>query len=181
MLPNNSRPCDPKVKPNWWRENEYCKFHQKKGHTMNNCMKFKYEIQDLMDVGKIVVGNHTTNANHKAFKYPLSNYEKGDSSKPKGGAKVNYTYINDDNVINMVESSQSKQCNVIIMKEEQDKSRLTNVVTHAQGKVVFKGVDSSSLEKPSSSGIPTSSHNLVKPPTSRLLVSSTNPGYSIID
>lgn len=50
-------------------------------------MKLKHEIQGLIDTDKIVVGNHTTNVDHKAFKDPLPIYEQGDSSKSKGVPK----------------------------------------------------------------------------------------------
>ena len=33
--------------------NVYCYFHQIKGHHTDNCLRLKYEIQDLIDVGKI--------------------------------------------------------------------------------------------------------------------------------
>lgn len=118
MLLDNSRPYDPEVKPKWWRENEYCEYHHNKGHPTKNCMKLKHDIQDLLDASKIVVGNHTTNADHKAFKEPLPSYEQGGSSKSKGDAKVNYAYMNDDNVINMIESISPEKCNVIIVKNE---------------------------------------------------------------
>lgn len=65
-------------------------------------MKLKHEIWDLIDARKVVVGNHPTNADHKAFKDPLPTYEQGDSSKTKGGAKVNYAYASQDNIINMI-------------------------------------------------------------------------------
>lgn len=106
-------------------------------------MKLKHKIQDLINNGKIVVGNHTTNSNHKYFKDPFPTYDQEDSSKSKGGAKVNYTCTNEDHMINILEPSQSKHCNVIIVKEDQNKLRTTNVITHAQGKVTLKGVGSS--------------------------------------
>lgn len=97
-----------------------------------------------------------TNSNKKTFKDPLPTYEQGDSSKSKGGAKINYTYTNNDNIINMLESSQSKYCNVIIVKEDKTKLREVNIVTHAQGKVIVKGVGSSSFDQISSSNPSTS-------------------------
>lgn len=106
-------------------------------------MKLKHEIQDLIDARKIVIGNHTTNADHKAFKDPLPIYEQGDSSKSKGGSKVNYTYTNNDNMINMVESSQPEYCNVIIIKDKQNESQTANVVTRTQNKITLQGASSS--------------------------------------
>lgn len=160
---NNSKPYDPEVKPKWWRENEYYEYHQNKGHTTNNYMKLKHKIQDLIDASKIVVGNHATNVDHKAFKDPLPSYEQGDSSKSKEVAKVNYTYANNENVINMIESSQPEYCNVIIVKDKQNKMQIANVVTHSQKKVTLKGAISCSLDQTSlnlliGSNLPTSSN-----------------------
>lgn len=115
-------------------------------------MKLKHEIQDLINAGKIVIGNHTTNVDHKAFKDPLPSYEQGDSSKSKRGAKVNYTYTNNDNVINMIESSQYAYCNVILIKDKQNKTQ-----THAQKKVTLKRASSSTLDQ-TTSNLPTSSN-----------------------
>ena len=39
--------------PSTWNMNEYCAFHQKLGHKINNCFKLKHEIQDLIDSGVI--------------------------------------------------------------------------------------------------------------------------------
>ena len=46
------------------------------------------------------------NLDHKAFKTPLPEYEKGESSqanKKNHDAKIHYTYATNDNVINMIE------------------------------------------------------------------------------
>lgn len=70
------------------------------------------------------------------------------------------------------------------MKKDEPKS--ANIVTRAQGKVAFKGVSSTSTDKPSSSGLPIASHdkqpvtNATKPSTSKQMV-STLPSYSIIE
>ena len=39
--------------PNTWNMNEYCAFHQKLGHKIDNCFKLKHEIHDLIDGGVI--------------------------------------------------------------------------------------------------------------------------------
>ena len=35
--------------PSTWNLNEYCHFHKKSGHKINNCFYLKHEIQDLID------------------------------------------------------------------------------------------------------------------------------------
>ena len=76
----------------------------------------RHKIQDLIDDGDIVVDGHNKNADHKAFKEPFPTYDKGESSKSKPYHKVNYTYSNDDNVINMVEPVGVEYCDVITVK-----------------------------------------------------------------
>ena len=67
---------------------------------------------------------HNKNIDHKAFKEPLSSYDKGECSKSKSHNKVNYTYSNDDNVINMVEPIDVEYCDVITIKGKQDNVKL---------------------------------------------------------
>ena len=58
-------PLDPIPVPNplprWFRENEYCDFHQSKGHYTNHCVRLKHEIQDLIDRGAVTFPKPTTN------------------------------------------------------------------------------------------------------------------------
>lgn len=106
MLPGNSCPYDPPVELDWWRDEQYCNYHRNKGHTMKNQFKLKDTIQDLIDQGKVVTDGLVKNSNHKDFKQPLPEYEKGETSKAnkKGNdTKVSYAYTNTDNVINMIE------------------------------------------------------------------------------
>lgn len=102
----------------------------------------------------------TTNSDHKVFKDPLPTYEQGDSSRSKEGAKINYTYFNNDNVIHMIEPTRSKSCNVIIIKDNHDKSKSANVLTQDQGNMTFKRVASFSTDQPASSNEQTSSKEL---------------------
>ena len=62
----------------------------------------RHKIQKWIDSGDVVVGGHNKNSDHQPFKEPFPPYDKGESSKSKNNAKINYTYTNDDNVINMV-------------------------------------------------------------------------------
>ena len=105
-MPDNSRPYDPPVRPPWWREDHTCSYHQSKGHNTKNCFKLKDIIQDLIEAGKVVTDGLVKNADHKAFKQPLAEYKKGESSKAakkNHDAKISYAYADTDNVIGMLE------------------------------------------------------------------------------
>ena len=47
------KPLDPTSMPNpiphTWNLNEYCHFHKKSSHKIDNCFYLKHEIQDLID------------------------------------------------------------------------------------------------------------------------------------
>ena len=64
-------------------------------------------VQDLIEAGKVVTDGLVKNSDHKAFKQPLPEYEKGESSKAAAkknhDAKISYAYANTDNVIGMLE------------------------------------------------------------------------------
>ncbi len=95
----------PDVKPHWQDEKAFGKFQNGIGHDIQNYWKLKHIIQDLIENGKLKVDGLNNNANHKAFKKPFPKYEKekGETSKPKyAKAKVNYTYIDANNTINML-------------------------------------------------------------------------------
>lgn len=144
-------------------------------------MKLKHEIQDLIDAGKFVVGNHPTNANHKAFKDPLPIYEQGDSSKTKGGAKANYTYVSQDNIINMIEPSHSEYCNVIIVQDKPNESRYERALTHSQKKVTLQGA--SFFDPAQATSNPSTLPNKQKESTLdkfKRLTSSSSFGYSVV-
>lgn len=92
------------VKPAWWNDNHFCKYHQSKGHQTNYCQYLKHVIQDLIDNKVITVDGHTTNESHTTFKTPLPNYEKGKTSTTrdrKGKEKVNYAHTY-DNMVNVI-------------------------------------------------------------------------------
>ncbi len=61
------KPLDPRPPPSPlpknYNENEYCKFHQTKGHQTNCCFRLKHEIQDLIDRGVINFSTPTNNPN----------------------------------------------------------------------------------------------------------------------
>lgn len=73
---------------------------------------------------------------HKAFKEPFPKFEKGESSEKKDN-KVSYTYVDDGNVINMLESSNHAKGKA--------KVESSNVETNSQAPL---GVDSSSSLAP---------------------------------
>ena len=77
---------------------------------MNNFYGLKDAIQDLIDGGTVLTDDLVKNSDNKAFKTPLPEYEKGESSrvqKKSHDAKINYTYANSNNVINMLELIES--------------------------------------------------------------------------
>ncbi len=103
-LLDNSRPYDPPVKPSWWKEDHVCSYHRSKGHSTKNCFKLKDVIQDLIDKCKVIIDGLTKNADHKAFKQPLPEYDSGGTSKAnKKNHAANISYAYADNVIGMLE------------------------------------------------------------------------------
>ena len=77
---------------------------------MDNCFKLKDFIKNLIDGGIVLTNGLVKKSDHKAFKTPLLEYKKGASSqvnKKNHDAKVNYTYANNENVINMLEPVES--------------------------------------------------------------------------
>lgn len=104
-LPDNSQPYDPPIRPPWWREDRICSYHRSKGHNTKKYSKLKDVIQDLIDAGKVVTYGLVKNFDHKYFKQLLPEYEKGESSKvnkKNHDAKINYTYADTKNIINMI-------------------------------------------------------------------------------
>lgn len=88
-----ARNLEPQVKSPWWNDAHFCDFHQNKGHKTNDYMQLKHLIQDLIDNKTIFVEGLQTNNDHRAFKNPLPNYEKGESSSSNNkGKNVNYVY-----------------------------------------------------------------------------------------
>lgn len=85
----------------------------------------RHVIQDLIEEGKVKVDGHHKKNDHKAFQTPLPSYEKGESSKSN---KINYTYIDDDNVIHMIEPCE-RSINMITLKGVKNKIESSNVVT----------------------------------------------------
>lgn len=71
-----TRNWEPKVKPSWWNDADYCNFYKNKGHKTNDYMQLKHLIQDLIEAKKVFVKGQQTNNDHSAFTNPLPNYEK---------------------------------------------------------------------------------------------------------
>lgn len=53
----------PNPLPHRFKENEYCAFHQSRGHDTNHCYRLRHEIQDLIDRGVINFSIPTNNPN----------------------------------------------------------------------------------------------------------------------
>lgn len=99
ILPDNGWPYDAPIRPTWWREDHVCSYHRSKGHNNKNFFELKDVIQDLIIDGKFITDGLAQNSDHNAFKQPLLEYEKWESSKVNKknyDAKVNYTYTNTD-------------------------------------------------------------------------------------
>lgn len=81
----------------------------------------------------------------------------------------------------MIESSQPKYLNVIIIKDKQNQAQLVNDVTRAQKKVTLQGA-SSSTSAQTTSNLPTSLNRQIDTITtkSNQLDSSSSTGYSIV-
>ena len=79
-LLDNSHPFNFLVKPDWWKEDHFYNYHRSKGHNTNNYFKHKDAIQDLIDRGTVVMDGLVKKYDHKAFKMPLLEHEKGESS-----------------------------------------------------------------------------------------------------
>lgn len=140
---DNLHSYDPQPRPPWWNETSYCEYHQNKGHKVGNYINLRHKIQDMIDNGDLVVDGHHKKSDHKAFKESFPPYEKGESSKPKPNNKVNYTYSNDDNVINMVEPVGFEYCDVITIKGKQYN-------TKSKTPFVLKGPTSNTTDNTSS-------------------------------
>lgn len=65
------------TKPSWWNGVHCYEYHRNKGHRTNGCQRLKNLVQDILDKGDIMVEGHN---DHKAFKIPLPNYDKGGPS-----------------------------------------------------------------------------------------------------
>ena len=70
----------PLVKPNWWKEDHFCNYHRSKGHIIDNFFKLKDATHDLIDEGTMLTDVLVKNLDNKAFKTPLLEYDKGESS-----------------------------------------------------------------------------------------------------
>ena len=72
------KPLDPTPIPNLlsptWNLNEYCHYHQKSVHKIDNCFRLKHEIQDLIDNGTLPNPNIVTKPNIR--KNPLLDYHR---------------------------------------------------------------------------------------------------------
>jgi hypothetical protein len=72
-------------------------------------------VQDLIDNGTITIKGHHTNNDHQAFKNPLPNYQKGETSNVKGKSLNNV----EDNIIRHIHAY-DERINVIKIKERQE-------------------------------------------------------------
>lgn len=124
ILTDKSRPYEPEVKPKWWNDDHYCDYHKKKGHKIKNCIRFKHVIQYIIHNEKVRVDGFMKNKDHTNFKKPLPKCEKGEIFKKNNGdAKVKYTYIDNENLIHMLEPI-DKSIHVIRPRDNKHDSNL---------------------------------------------------------
>ena len=72
LKPEPSRFSPNTNSPNY-NPDAYCKFHQTPGHSIDNCLKLKHTIQDLIKARKITnPGNRQPSTKHN----PLPNYNR---------------------------------------------------------------------------------------------------------
>jgi hypothetical protein len=57
QLPNIKSYEPTLFKPYWWKEDEYCEYHQGKGQKIARCWTLKNIIQDLIEQGIILMDN----------------------------------------------------------------------------------------------------------------------------
>ena len=82
VFPNTCPFDENQLKPRWYQENEYCKYHCVKGHDTNKCFKLKVFIQNLVDDGEIEVegGPSSKNAKLKIFQNPFPDHNNGNNN-----------------------------------------------------------------------------------------------------
>ena len=72
------KPLDPTPIPNpippTWNLNEYCHYHKKSSHKIDNCFGLKHEIQDLIGNGTLLNPNIINKPNIR--KNPLPDYHR---------------------------------------------------------------------------------------------------------
>lgn len=130
-IPNNP-PHEPRVKPNWWNDDEYYEYHKSKGHKIGNFNKLRNIIQDLIDRGDIEVDGHTSNQEHEILKEPFPKHDKGKYKAIDSQAnytKASYDY---DSTINCI--SMDDYVSTITIKDKAPKN------TTQRPKVILKGI-----------------------------------------
>lgn len=127
---------EPKVKPNWWNDDEYCEFHKSKGHKTRNCHRLKNNIQDLIDRGDIEIEGHSSNQEHEMFKEPLPKHDKGKAKAIDDQTNYTRATYNYDSTINHI--SMDNYVSTIIIKDKNPEN------STQRPKIVLKYVGSSS-------------------------------------
>ncbi|XP_077228428.1 uncharacterized protein LOC143861393 [Tasmannia lanceolata] len=85
----------PPVLPRYWREDQYCAYHQGAGHLTDNCMALKHKMQDMIEAKKIVVSMPNITRNPlptHAARPPPTEIEEVEEEKPYvlGGDEGDY-------------------------------------------------------------------------------------------
>ncbi|GLJ20143.1 hypothetical protein SUGI_0365630 [Cryptomeria japonica] len=167
-------PYEPKVKPNWWNDDEYCEFHKSKGHKIGNCHRLKNIIQDLIDRGDIEIEGHSSNQEHEMFKEPFPKHDKGKAKATDDQTNYIRASYNYDSTINHI--SMDNYVSTIIIKDKASEN------STQRPKIVLKGVGSSS--EPTSECHVTTRRGKITlqgAPTKITASSSTKPEYDLVE
>lgn len=167
-------PYEPKVKPNWWNDDEFCEFHKSKGHKTSNCHRLKNIVQDLIDRGDIEIEGHSSNQEHEVFKEPFPKHDKGKGKVTDDQANYTRTSYNYDSTINHI--SMDNHISTITIKNKNPEN------SSLRPKIVLKGVGSSSTST-SECHVTTRRGKITLPGTStkNTNLPSTKPEYDLVE
>lgn len=172
-IPDNP-PYEPKVKPNWWIDDEYCEFHMSKGHKTRNCHQLKNIIQDLIDRGDIEIEGHSSNQEHEMFKEPFPKHDNGKAKATYEHTNYTRASYNYDSTVNHI--SMDNYVSTIIIKDKTPENYVQ------RPKIVLKGIGSPS-EPTSECNVTTcrGKVTLQGAPTKTTASSSAKPEYDLVE
>ncbi|GLJ28438.1 hypothetical protein SUGI_0559540 [Cryptomeria japonica] len=172
-IPDN-HPYEPKVKPNWWNDDEYCEYHKRKEHKIGNCHSLKNIIQDLIDRGDIEIEGHSSNQEHDMFKEAFPKSGKGKTKAIDEHTNYTRASYNYDSTVNHI--SMDNYVSTIIIKDKMPKN------STQRPKVILKGIGPS-FESTSECNVTTrrGKVTLQGAPAKTIASSTTKPEYALIE
>ena len=99
-------------------------------------------IQDLIESGEEKLDGHTTNDTYAAFKVPLLDHEKENSSNNKSDNNASYNEASFKYINNILEGHLSQYYANVITFNDEEASKNINATTRNQAKVILHGVPS---------------------------------------